>query len=118
MAKAENKVTPIVFENNETGEQIVIEFNRSVILQMERDGLTGEKIAGAVENAPMSTISDMFYYGMLMHQPETTRQEAVDFLFDNVGFDGQIIERLAKLYEKPYSDMAETQRKNSHWTVK
>lgn len=111
-------VEPLVFVDGETGETVTIEFNRSIILRMEREGLTGEKIAGMVENAPMSTVTDLWYYGMLMHQPETTREEAEAFLFDNIGFDADIIGRLAKLFEKPYADMMLAQRKNSRWTMR
>ena len=118
MARKTEEVKPLVFANSETGETITVEFNRSIILRMEREGITGEKIADGINTAPISTVSTLFYYGMLMHQPDTTRQQAEDFLFDNVGLDSNIIERLAKLFEKPYSDLVEAQRKNSLWTVK
>lgn len=116
--KKTETVEPIVFVNGETGESVTIEFNRSVVLRMEREGFTGEKIAGMIDDAPVSTVADLWYYGMLMHQPETTREEAYDFFFDNIGFDEGIIERLARLFEKPYTDMMNAQRKNSRWTMK
>lgn len=118
MARKVEEVKPLVFVNGETGETITVEFNRSVILRMEREGITGEKIAEMINTAPISTVSDLFYYGMLMHQPDTTREQAEDFLFENVGLESNIIERLARLFEKPYSEMVEAQRKNSLWTVK
>lgn len=118
MAKKTNTVEPLVFVNGETGETVTIEFNRLVILQMEKDGYSGEKIADSVREAPISTLVDLFYYGMLMHQPNTTKEEATDFFFDNVGADSDIMERLTSLFTKPYEDMMTAQRKNSLWTVK
>ena len=118
MARKAEEVKPLVFVNGETNEEVIIEFNREIVLQMEREGLSGEKISAMIDEAPISTVADLFYYGMLMHQPNTTRKEAADFLFDNVGFNDAVIERLARLFEKPYSDMIEAQRKNSHWTVR
>lgn len=115
--KANEEVKPIVFKDSETGETVTIEFNRSIILRMEREGYSGEKISDLVRETPMSAVADLFYYGMLMHQPNTTREEAEEFLFDNVGMSETIIERLARLFEKPYQDLMDAQRKNSRWTV-
>lgn len=111
-------IEPLVFVNGETGEEVVIEYNRITILRMEKAGYSGEKIADALREAPISTMADLFYYGMLMHQPKTTKEEAYDFFFDNVGFDEKLIERLTGLFTKPYEDMITAQRKNSLWTVK
>lgn len=117
MAKKSN-TEPLVFVNNETGETVTIEFNRRVILRMEREGFGGEALADSMKTAPISSVVELFYYGMLMHQPETTLDEATDFFFDNVGADTGIIERLTDLYAKPYEDMLTAQRKNSRWTMK
>lgn len=116
--KKENNVTPLVIANSESGTTITIEFNRSIILRMEREGLSSDKVAEAVDNAPLSAISDLFYYGMLMHQPQTTHEEAENLLFDGVGISAELVSRLAALYQKPYEDMMAAQRKNSLWTVK
>lgn len=111
-------IEPLVFVNGETGEEVVIEYNRMTILRMERLGYSGEKVAESIKDAPLSTMADLFYFGMLMHQPNTTKDEAYDFFFENVGFDEKLIERLTGLFMKPYTDMLEAQRKNSLWTVK
>ena len=116
---ATNKTAePLVFTNAETGETVIVEFNRSVILRMERDGYSGDAIPEKAKNAPMSTISTLFWYGMLMHQPDTTMEEGINFFFDNVGTDENIMDRLTSLFTKPYEDMLSAQRKNSRWTVK
>ena len=117
MAKKEN-AEPLVFTNGETGETVTIEFNRAVILQMDRDGYSGEKIAEKAQQAPISTLVDLFYYGMLMHQPNTTKEEAYDFFFDNVGADENVLERLTDLFVQPYENMMTAQRKNSRWTMR
>ena len=116
--KKTKDVEPLVFVNGETGEEITIEFNRMIVLQMEKEGYSGERIASEIDNAPISTVADLFYYGMLMHQPGTTKEEAYDFFFENVGVDEKIFSRLAELFTKPYEDMMTAQRKNSLWTVK
>ncbi len=118
MAKKEATVNPLVIANAETGRAVTIEFNRTIILRMEREGMSSEKVGEAVKTSPLSAINDLFYYGMLMHQPETTREEAETLLFDGIGISGELVERLAALYQKPYEDMITAQRKNSLWTVK
>lgn len=118
MAKKENEVRPIVFENKDTGEKITIEFNREIILRMDADGYSKDGIEEKLSAYPLNTIARLFYYGMLMHQPETTLKEATDFFFDHIGQDDDIIERLAELFAKPYNDMMSAQRKNSLWVVK
>lgn len=118
MAKKEINVNPLVLANAETGKTITIEFNRMVVLQMEREGMSSEKVGEAVKDSPLSAINDLFYYGMLMHQPQTTRAEAEELLFDGIGVSAELVERLAALYQKPYNDMITAQRKNSLWTVK
>lgn len=116
--KKAKTVEPLVFVNGETGEEITIEFNRMIILRMEKEGYSGERIASEIGSAPLSTVADLFYYGMLMHQPDTTKEEAYDFFFDNIGVDEDIFNRLSELLAKPYDDMLAAQRKNSLWTVK
>ena len=118
MAKKETTVNPLVLANAETGKTITIEFNRMTVLRMEREGMSSEKVGEAVKDSPLSAINDLFYYGMLMHQPETTREEAETLLFDGIGISADLVERLAALYQKPYEDMMTAQRKNSLWTVK
>lgn len=118
MAKKEANVNPLVIANAETGKTVTIEFNRAVVLRMEREGMSSEKVGEAVKEAPLSAVNDLFYYGMLMHQPETTRDEAETLLFDGIGISAELVERLAALYQKPYADMITAQRKNSLWTVK
>ena len=119
MAKKINATAePLVFVNGETGEEITIEFNRAIVLRMEREGYSGEVLADEVRKAPISTLVDLFYYGMLMHQPDTTKEQATDFFFDNIGANTDVMERITQLFEKPYTDMMTAQRKNSLWTVK
>lgn len=117
MAKKAN-IEPLVFVNSETGEEVVIEYNRIVILRMEKAGYSGDKLAEALRDTPISTVADLFYFGMLMHRPGTTKEEAYDFFFDNVGFDEKLVGKLTDLFIKPYEDMINAQRKNSLWTVK
>lgn len=118
MATKKNVNTdPIVFTNPD-GETITIEFNRETVLLADKAGLSGENIQEKLYNSPLTTVSALFYFGMLMHQPDTTEDEAIQFFFDNVGADQELFQRLINLYRKPYNDMATAHRKNSKWTVK
>lgn len=118
MAKKAEEIRPLVLTNEEEGKTITIEFNKAVILRMEDEGFSGEVLAEKAQNAPMTAFSTLFYYGMLMHQPETRKEEAVDFFFDNIGADDEIMERLTNLFTKPYQDMMTAKRKNSRWAMK
>ena len=112
------KAEPIVFENGETGEKITIEFNRAVIMQMEREGFSGQKVTASFEDMPIDTAIHLLYYGMKMHQPNVTLEEATDFFFDNIGFNGDFMSRLGELYSEPYLALKEAASKNSVWKMK
>lgn len=112
------KLEPIVFENAETGEQIVIEFNRAVIVKMEREGFSGQKVAASIEDMPIDTAIKLLYYGMLMHQPKTTIDEATDFFFDNVGLNEEFMGRIGELFAEPYIALQEATSKNAKWKMK
>lgn len=116
--KKTETVEPLVFTNSETGKKITVEFNRIIVLQMDADGYSSDFIMEKIHTSPVSTLANVFYYGMLMHQPDTTKEEAIDFFFDNVGISEELITRLAGLYGKTYNEMVNAQRKNSVWTVK
>lgn len=111
------KAEPIVFENTETGEKIIIEFSRAVIVRMEREGFSGQKVAASIEDMPIDTAIKLLYYGMLMHQPETTLEEATDFFFENVGFSEGFMSRIGELYAEPYTALSEATSKNAKWKM-
>ena len=100
MATKKNVNTdPIVFTDPD-GETITIEFNRETVLLADKAGLSGENMQEKLQNSPLTTVSALFYFGMLMHQPDTTEDEAIQFFFDNVGADQEIFQRLINLYQK------------------
>lgn len=117
MAKVINRVKPLVIENKETGKSLTIEFNRATIMQMDRLGLIGSDFAEQFGKSPLATAGTLFYWGLKMHQPEITQEEAESILFDEVGLSDEIMTRLGELFMTPYTSIMDA-RKNSVWTVK
>lgn len=109
---------PIIFENEETGEKITIDYDREMVLRMEREGFGGQVISEHFDSMPIDTAVNLLYYGMLKYQPNTTKEQAMNFLFDAVGMSGEFMERLAALYMQPYKALQEASAKNSKWRMK
>lgn len=117
MAKVINRVKPLVIENKETGKSLTIEFNRATIMQMDRLGLIGSNFAEDFGRSPLNSALTLFYWGLRMHHPEITEEEAEEILFDQVGLGEDIFSRLGELFMTPYTSIMDA-RKNSVWTVK
>ena len=117
MAKLVNVVKPMVLENHETGKKITVEYNRNTIKRMDQEGVLSAAFIQRMQDSPLTTASELFYYGLLMHQPDMTREEADALLYDEIGLDEKIMERLGELFNAPYESMMSV-RKNSAWTVK
>ena len=117
MAKLVKMVNPLVIENKETGETITVEYNRAVIMQMDRLGIINPSFLQKMIDTPLTTASTLFYWGLKMHQPDMTEEEADELLFEKIGVDEAIFERLGELFMTPYNSIMDA-RKNSVWTVK
>ena len=117
MAKVINTVKPMVIENPETGRKLTVEYNRATILQMDRLGVIGGDFLSNATNSPLTVASVLFYWGLRMHNPEVTQEEADELLFDEIGLGDDVLERLSELFMTPYTSIMDA-RKNSRWTVK
>ena len=116
---AERKaVTPLVLENEETGEKIIFEYDRDMILQMDAEGISGANIGDKLRDMPVSTMVKLVYYGMLIHQPDTTLEDATNLVFEAIGMDHEFLERLGELFSEPYNALMEASLKNGKWRVK
>lgn len=117
MAKVVKMVKPLVFENKETGQTLTVEFNRATIMQMDRLGVIGTDFMENAMNRPLTVASTLFYWGLKMHQPNITEEEAENILFDGIGLGDDVLTRLTELFMTPYTSIMDA-RKNSAWTVK
>lgn len=117
MAKVIKQVKPLVFENKETGKTLTVEYNRATILKMDRLGIIGGDFLANATNSPLTVASTLFYWGLQMHNPEITQDEADALLFDEIGLGDDVLGRLSELFMTPYTSIMDA-RKNSVWTVK
>ena len=117
MAKVIKVVKPLIIENKETGKTLTIEFNRAVILKMDKLGLISGEFMSLATKSPLTVASTLFYWGLQMHHPEITEEESNEILFDEIGLREDILTRLSELFMTPYTAIADA-RKNSAWTVK
>ena len=117
MAKVIKIVEPMIIENKELGKKLVVEYNRAIILEMDRHGIINNDFLASAVRSPLSVALTLFYWGLKMHQPEMTESEAETLLFDEIGLGDDVLERLSELFMTPYTAIVEA-RKNSAWTVK
>lgn len=77
-----------------------LEFNRASVVFSERIGLNLEDM----KNAPLSTISMLFFCAFRMHHPDITHTETDRILFDDInGGNEELVKRLCELYAAPTS---------------
>lgn len=117
MAKVIKVVKPMVIENKESGKTLTVEFNRATIMKMDALGIVSGDFLANAANSPLTLASTLFYWGLQMHHPEITKEEADEILFDEIGLGDDVLSRLSELFMTPYTSIMEA-RKNSHWTVK
>ena len=117
MAKVIKQTKPLVLENKETGRTLTVEFNRAIILKMDRLGIIGADFMETAEKSPLTFVSILFYWGLQMHHPEITEDEAQEILFDEIGLQDDLFAKLSELFMIPYTSIMDA-RKNSVWTVK
>lgn len=114
---ARKKVEPIVIKNAETNEDLILDFNRAIVVKMEREGYAINKFMELLDEAPFSSIATMFYYATLMHQPETSYAEAEEILFDGIGISGDLVNGLAELFIQCVTSMQADGSKNGKWAM-
>lgn len=116
---ANEKIEPIIIENPDTGKRYTIEYSRATAKLLEREtGVNLLQLQALLKKAPMDTVSNLFYYGFLMHhEGEIDQEETDDILFDEMGMSEGLIESLVTLYAQAYSSM-KVDSKNAKWVVK
>lgn len=116
---ANEKIEPIIIENPDTGVKYTIEYSRATSKRLEREtGVNIFQLQDLLKKAPMDTMSNLFYYGFLMHhEGEIDQEETDDILFNGMGVDEELIEKLVTLYAQAYASMR-VDSKNPKWVVK
>lgn len=100
----------------ENGEHFTLEFSRDSVRFAEQHGFSIEYL----EKAPMSGMYDLFFYAFRMHHKNVPRDKT-DAILN--GFDGLsnlpdgFIERLGKLYAKPFETLADEDVKKVKATI-
>lgn len=78
------------------GKDYTLEFTRKSIETMERQGF----VATDIDIKPMSTIPALFSGAFLAHHP-FVKKETTDSIFSNLKNKGELIQRLAEMYNEP-----------------
>lgn len=109
-------VKPIEIKDNKTNDVFVLEFNRDSVRFAESRGFD----ISNMEHAPLSGVSDIFFYAFRMHHPKISREKTDKMLFDEMGgMPNGMLERLQELYVAPFEALVMNgeERKNSNLTV-
>lgn len=111
-------VKPIVLTDTETNEVYTLEFTRETVKFAQRNGFNIDDI----DTKPFLAVPDLFYYAFRANHKFMTHEKTDKILYDDLGGlpDGAL-ERLAKLYYKPYESLLNSsenkERKNAKMTV-
>ena len=96
MANTIEIVKPVTIEVD--GTTYTLEFNRNSVVSAEKAGFRGELIS----EMPMTMIPLLFYAAFKMHNPQITKAQTDEILFDKMqGVSAELIERLSELYAAP-----------------
>lgn len=113
----EEQVKPIILQDNETGEEYTLEFDRESVKFAESKGFVIED----VERFPMTKFPELFFYAFRKHHRNMARANTDKILFEQLGGlpDG-FAERLGQLYSAPFeafNNKDNGEGKNSRMTV-
>ena len=92
----EERVLPIRFTDNETGDVYELDFNRESVVFAENRGF----VINTVTDFPASKFPDFWYYAFRAHHRKLAKNQT-DALLDKVGgMTPSIVERLILLYNQ------------------
>ena len=118
--KKENneKLEPIYIDDNETGETYTLEFDRESVKFAESRGISIQMVT----DFPMTYLPELFWCAFRMHHKSRISRERADrILFEDLGgLEDGAVERLGRLFAKPYDDLVltEEKRKNAKMTMR
>lgn len=112
------KVEPIYIDDPDTGETYTLEFDRESVKFAESRGISIQMVT----DFPMTYVPELFWCAFRMHhKSRISRERAEKILFDGLGgLEDGAIERLGRLFAKPYDDLVltEAKRKNAKMTMR
>ena len=91
-----------------------LEYTRKSVAQMEKSGF----IASDIESKPMTTLPTLFA-GAFLANHRYTKQEIIDDIFSKMKNKGELIGKLAEMYNEPIMtliDDPEEDEGNVDWT--
>lgn len=118
MAKNEvnEEIRPIIIQDESTGMEYTLEFNRDSVRFAEARGFSIEKMS----DAPLTYVPDLFFYAFRMHHKNISREKTDRMLFEDLGgLPEGMLERLGQLYSIPYEALTQgdTKPKNPKMKV-
>lgn len=84
-----------------------LEFTRKSVEQMERQGF----IASDIETKPMTTLPALFA-GAFIANHRFIKKEVVDAIFSKLKNKGDLIGRLAEMYNEPFTTLVDEPEEN------
>lgn len=97
------------------GKEYVLEFTRRTVTEMEKKGF----VAAEVEQKPMSTLPALFEGAFLAHH-RFVKKDVVDNIFAHMTNKGDLIGKLAEMYNEPIMALVEEPEENEgnvSWTA-
>lgn len=109
-----------IITDKESGKKYILQFTRATVAKAEANGFTIAKLGKALET-PMTVIPELFYYALLENQPDVTKEESDDILFNKLkGISEKGVAWLANAYSATYTELISDQEeseKNATATV-
>lgn len=94
-----------IIVDKETKKEYKLEYTRASVVKAEADGFTLETLSEAMTK-PMTILPQLFYYGLIEHQPDITKEESDDLLFNKLkGLPAKGIEWCCNAFASPYTSL-------------
>lgn len=103
----------IVIKNEADNKKYELEYNRSAIVRMEKEGFKVEKI----DKEPLTTITLLMRGAFYMHNPSLTDEE-IDAICDEIGLGDEFVKAVMELYTSALMSLSgqdKDKTKNFKW---
>ena len=97
------------------GKEYCLEFTRKSVEQMERSGF----VASDINDKPMTVLPALFAGSFLAHH-RFVKQDVIDKIFSKLTNKGELISKLAEMYNEPIVALVEEPEENEgnvEWTA-
>jgi len=116
MEKELKEITPIILTDTESGDKYTLEFTAESVKYAQYRGFNIDDI----DKTPMISIPQLFEYAFRANHKNVSKTKIDDLWKGMHGMPNGMLERLTKLYYKPYDCLVnddEEERKNAKVTV-